>query len=75
MLYRHIYMLYRRMYMPHWKLNHDFSLSEHETRFMIFEKNLAKIDLLNRLEQGTAKYGVTKFADLTRKLFQALWLP
>ena len=34
---------------------------------MIFEKNLGKIDLLNRLEQGTAKYGVTRFADLNRK--------
>lgn len=51
----------------HFDLILILNIQEHETRFMIFEKNLGKIDLLNRLEQGTAKYGVTRYADLTRK--------
>lgn len=34
-------------------------------RFKIFQKNLQKIKLLNDHERGTAKYGVTKFADWT----------
>lgn len=41
------------------------SSTETEKRFKIFTKNLKKIDLLNRNERGTAKYGVTRFSDLT----------
>jgi len=40
---------------------------EHEKRLHIFKKNLHKIDLLNKHEQGTAKYGITEFADMTPK--------
>lgn len=39
--------------------------AEKLTRFRIFQKNLQKIKLLNDHERGTAKYGVTKFADWT----------
>ncbi|XP_053680685.1 uncharacterized protein LOC128731580 [Anopheles nili] len=38
---------------------------EHEMRFNIFRNNLFKIDQLNKFERGTAKYGITKFADMT----------
>lgn len=38
-------------------------------RKRIFKSNLAKIDQLNQLEQGTASYGVTKFADMTEAEF------
>lgn len=38
---------------------------EENIRYRIFKNNLFKIDQLNRHEQGTAKYGITEFADLT----------
>lgn len=40
---------------------------EQKMRHRIFRKNLHKIDMLNKHEQGTAKYGITPFADLTEK--------
>lgn len=40
---------------------------EKEMRHRIFRKNLHKIDMLNKHEQGSAKYGITPFADLTEK--------
>lgn len=40
---------------------------EQKMRHRIFKKNLHKIDMLNKHEQGTAKYGITPFADLTEK--------
>ncbi|KAG5674436.1 hypothetical protein PVAND_004407 [Polypedilum vanderplanki] len=40
---------------------------EHKMRMRIFKKNLHKIEMLNKHEQGTAKYGITEFADLTEK--------
>lgn len=40
---------------------------EHERRYKIFRQNLYKIEQLNRMEQGTAKYGITDFADLTKE--------
>ncbi|XP_063707481.1 putative cysteine proteinase CG12163 isoform X2 [Culicoides brevitarsis] len=40
---------------------------EHERRYKIFKQNLYKIEQLNRMEQGTAKYGITDFADLTKE--------
>lgn len=46
------------------------SNEEHEMRFRIFKQNLFKIEQLNRNEEGTAKYGVTKFADLTNQEFK-----
>jgi len=42
---------------------------EHEKRFLIFKRNLPTIDLLNENEKATAKYGITKFADLTGEEF------
>lgn len=40
---------------------------EHKMRLRIFKKNLHKIDMLNKHEAGTAKYGITPFCDLTEK--------
>lgn len=40
---------------------------EHKMRLRIFKKNLHKIDMLNKHEQGTAKYAITSFADHTEK--------
>lgn len=39
-------------------------------RLTIFKRNLQLIEDLNRYEQGTAKYGVTEFADLTNDEFK-----
>lgn len=48
------------------KHNRDYqSTLEHEMRFRIFKNNLFKIEQLNKYEQGTAKYGITHFADMT----------
>ncbi|KAL7042638.1 hypothetical protein ACKWTF_001228 [Chironomus riparius] len=40
---------------------------EHKQRMRIFKKNLHKIEMLNKHEQGTAKYGITEFTDMTEK--------
>ena len=47
------------------------SSMEHEMRFNIFRNNLFKIEQLNKFERGTAKYGVTKFADMTVAEYRA----
>ncbi|KAL1373386.1 hypothetical protein pipiens_018690 [Culex pipiens pipiens] len=44
---------------------------EHEMRFRIFKNNLFKIEQLNKYEQGTAKYGITHFADMTSAEYRA----
>lgn len=43
------------------------SQSEFKKRFSIFRQNLKKIHILQQSERGTAKYGPTKFSDLTGK--------
>lgn len=43
---------------------------EHEARFKIFKNNLKRIALFNRLEQGTAHYGLTEFSDLSQSEFE-----
>jgi cathepsin F len=40
---------------------------EQSLRMRIFKRNLHKIEMLNKHEQGTAKYGITEFADMTEK--------
>ncbi|XP_053682561.1 uncharacterized protein LOC128733037 isoform X2 [Sabethes cyaneus] len=50
------------------KLRHNRtyqSTLEHEMRFRIFKNNLFQIEQLNKYERGTAKYGITHFADMT----------
>ncbi|XP_050067983.1 uncharacterized protein LOC126556639 [Anopheles maculipalpis] len=47
------------------------SSMEHEMRFNIFRNNLFRIEQLNKFERGTAKYGVTKFADMTLAEYRA----
>lgn len=42
---------------------------ERARRFGIFRRNLKQIDLLNSKEQGTAVYGITKYADMTGELY------
>lgn len=39
--------------------------NEHAMRLRIFKQNLFQIRQLNKFETGTAKYGITDFADLT----------
>uniref|UniRef100_A0A1B6CLQ5 Cathepsin propeptide inhibitor domain-containing protein n=1 Tax=Clastoptera arizonana TaxID=38151 RepID=A0A1B6CLQ5_9HEMI len=43
---------------------------EHNYRFNVFMNNLKKAELLQKESQGTAKYGVTQFSDLTDKEFK-----
>lgn len=63
------------------RLEHQFSafetmynrkygtIFERNNRRKIFSENLERISELNRLEQGTASYGVNQFADLTEAEF------
>ncbi|XP_050510586.1 uncharacterized protein LOC126887224 isoform X5 [Diabrotica virgifera virgifera] len=44
---------------------------EHKYRFGVFKENLKLIHLLNKHEQGTAVYKITKFADMTSEEFSA----
>ncbi|XP_058808974.1 uncharacterized protein LOC131674363 [Phymastichus coffea] len=50
------------------------SEEEKERRFNIFRNNLDMIEELQRNEQGTGRYGVTQFADLTKAEFTANYL-
>ncbi len=45
-----------------------FVFSEYNLRYEIFEENMEQVKLLNKYDKGTAKYGATRFADLTSKL-------
>lgn len=42
--------------------------AEFKRRFKIFHQNMKKVHILQQNERGTAKYGTTKFADLTGEL-------
>lgn len=64
--------LFKRFVRTHKKMYS--SISEFKKRFKIFRRNLKHIQFLNRNELGTAKYGITKFADLTRKEFAKRYL-
>lgn len=46
------------------------SSRENDMRLAIFKANIIKIEELNRRELGTAKYGVTQFADYTEEEFR-----
>ncbi|VVC40349.1 Hypothetical protein CINCED_3A011948 [Cinara cedri] len=50
------------------------SLEEKNRRFRIYAANMKKIKLLQNHEQGTAIYGATQFADLTKNEFQEKYL-
>lgn len=47
-----------------------YSSSEQLIRYKVFTHNLLKIQLLNLLDQGTARYGINSFADLTDAEFK-----
>lgn len=52
------------------KFNKTYLMSnEYTYRYKVFKDNLNQIDLLNKHEQGTATYGITRFADLTKEEF------
>lgn len=46
------------------------SLEEHQRRYNIFKQNLVKMEELNRNEEGTARYGITEFADMNTQEFK-----
>lgn len=64
--------LFRRFVRTHKKMYS--TLKEFKHRFKVFQRNLKHIQFLNENERGTAKYGITKFADLTRKEFSQKYL-
>jgi C1A family cysteine protease len=47
---------------------------EHDKRFAIFKQNLARAAELQRKEEGSATYGMTKFSDLTPEEFRKFYL-
>lgn len=42
--------------------------ADKKMRFKVFQDNLRRIEILNRVDQGTAFYGLNKWADFTGKL-------
>lgn len=64
----HMHRLFDKFKLKHKRnyVNND----EHERRYKIFKSNLYKIEQLNRNEQGTAKYGITDFSDLTTQEYK-----
>eukprot|EP00013_Stygamoeba_regulata_P005216 CAMPEP_0177640586 /NCGR_PEP_ID=MMETSP0447-20121125/6621_1 /TAXON_ID=0 /ORGANISM="Stygamoeba regulata, Strain BSH-02190019" /LENGTH=318 /DNA_ID=CAMNT_0019142665 /DNA_START=38 /DNA_END=994 /DNA_ORIENTATION=+ len=53
---------------------HYVELDEYNTRLTIFKSNMAWAEELNKLEQGTAVYGASPYADLSREEFRARFL-
>lgn len=51
------------------KYKKTYEGGEYKRRFNIFRDNMKKVRLLNKHEQGTGKYGVTQFADLSPEEF------
>jgi len=47
---------------------------EHNVRYWTFYKNMAKWELFNKAEQGTATYGMNEFADMTEEEFAMNYL-
>lgn len=45
------------------------SQAEEQSRYSVFLENLEQIEELNFQDRGTAKYGITEFADLTQEEF------
>ncbi|XP_047114258.1 uncharacterized protein LOC124794718 isoform X1 [Schistocerca piceifrons] len=57
------------------KYNKTYNSDEEmQKRFHIFKANMMKIEHLQRTEQGTGKYGVTQFADLSENEFKQKYL-
>lgn len=50
------------------------SPEERSLRLQIFRENLGIIQLLRKTEQGTGRYGVNMFADMSREEFRARYL-
>ncbi|XP_041468331.1 cathepsin L-like [Lytechinus variegatus] len=46
--------------------------NEYEYRFLVFVQNMLTVEMLNQFEKGTAKYGPTKFADMTEAEFHSI---
>ncbi|XP_030855207.1 cathepsin L-like [Strongylocentrotus purpuratus] len=46
--------------------------NEYEYRYSVFVQNMLTVEMFNQFEQGTAKYGPTKFADMTEAEFRKL---
>ncbi|XP_057656979.1 uncharacterized protein LOC130894281 isoform X4 [Diorhabda carinulata] len=64
-----------KVFFKHFQLKYSKNYptkAEYKHRLSIFKNNLNMIDLLNKYEQGTAKYGINQFADLTQKEFSSL---
>ncbi|XP_015584817.1 uncharacterized protein LOC107262789 [Cephus cinctus] len=70
------YFKYEKMFQQFTQdFNKTYSSSkERKNRFEIFKKNLNVIEELQKNEQGTAKYGITMFADLSTKEFRKKYL-
>jgi len=47
---------------------------EHNVRYWTFYKNMAKWELFNKAELGTATYGMNQFADMTEEEFSKYYL-
>jgi len=47
---------------------------EYQYRLGVFKQNMQKIKLLQQYEEGTAQYGVTRFADLTEEEYSKHYL-
>ncbi|KAF7231907.1 hypothetical protein EG68_11424 [Paragonimus skrjabini miyazakii] len=52
------------------KFGRSYSFSDIAKRYTVFRHNLLKVQLIQRLEKGTANYGITKFSDLSEEEFK-----
>jgi len=55
------------------KYNKSYSAAEHDRRYLVFQKNLKRIDQLNKQRPKT-QFGITKFADLSPEEFKSMYL-
>ncbi|XP_053613978.1 uncharacterized protein LOC128677282 [Plodia interpunctella] len=67
---QHLFFEFLQTYKPDYMDNEK----EMEKRYNIFRANVKKMHEFNVKEMGTAKYGVTRFADLTYEEFSAKYL-
>lgn len=71
--YCHVHLEAFRKFKEQYEQVYD-SKDEEAKRFRVFCLNMKRIETIQKSEQGSAKYGVTKFADLSEEEFRRMYL-
>ena len=60
------------LFMTEYERSYDTE-EEHNSRYWTFYKNMLQWELMNKMEQGTATYGVNQFSDMSEEEFAYIY--